>query len=608
MKRILFTIGILLASQETNIMADNNWTPDWAYDAVWYQVFPERFRNGNPSNDPTLEDTRGSWPHDMNSPYQVHPWGSDWYQLLDYERASEKPFWWCVQRRRYGGDIQGIIDQLDYIQSLGVNALYLNPVFMAPSLHKYDGVVYHHIDPTFGPDPEGDRALMAQENFLDPSTWAWTAADKLALDLIRKCHERGIRVIFDGVFNHIGIQNPAFQDVKKNQAASPYADWFDITSWEDPEKGTAFDYTGWFGVRELPEWREDENGIVAGPRQYIFDITRRWMDPNGDGDPSDGIDGWRLDVAFCVKHAFWKAWRKHVKSINPEAYLTAEIVEPPKDQLAYLAGDEFDAVMNYNFAFACAEFLVDEKNRITATEFDQRLRELREAYDPCVSYVQQNLFGSHDSNRLASHIVNRDRFRYRLWGDAFNKSKVETNPEYDPRKPNAEEIAIQKLFVVFQMTYLGAPMVYYGDEVGMWGANDPCCRKPMVWDDLEYDDEMYLPDQNRRPVRDKVEQDKDLLEHYRKCIALRNGQAALRRGSFETLLMDDTNSLYGFTRSLGNEAIHVILNNSAETQAVPTALEGTFMDLLSGQVTGDKGQPLTLSLPPRSAAVLSPQP
>jgi len=295
---------------------EQDFVPEWAKHAIWYQVFPERFRNGDFNNEPTVASLKGSYPQDITSPWQIHPWESDWYKLQPYEKENGKNIWFNLQRRRYGGDIQGMLDALPYIKELGVNALYLNPVFWAPSLHKYDAIVYHHIDPHFGPDPEGDKAIMAQEFLDDPSTWKWTAADKLMLRFLQETKKMGIRVIFDGVFNHMGIESIPFKDVLINQEKSRYKDWFEVTSWENKEKGTEFKYTGWFGVKELPELKEDENGLVAGPKQYIFDITRRWMDPNGDGNPDDGIDGWRLDVAFCVKHQLWKDWRVHVKSFN----------------------------------------------------------------------------------------------------------------------------------------------------------------------------------------------------------------------------------------------------------------------------------------------------
>ena len=267
----------------------------------------------------------------------------------------------------------------------------------------------------------------------------------------------------------MGVNSFAFQDLLKNQEKSPYKDWFIVESFNDSVKGTVFDYEGWFGVKSLPEFKEDANGIVKGPRDYIFAATQRWMNPKGEG-IENGIDGWRLDVAFCVGHKFWKDWRNHVKSINPEAYLTAEIVQPPQEVLPYLSGDEFDGEMSYNFAFACAEFFFDPKGKnISPTEFDQKLRELREIYPGGIPYVVQNLFGSHDSNRLGSYILNRGIGKYRNWGEYFNLSQASSNKNYNTSKPGKEEIRLQKLFILFQMTNVGAPMVYYGDEVGKWG-------------------------------------------------------------------------------------------------------------------------------------------
>ncbi|QOJ28156.1 MAG: alpha-amylase [Ignavibacteriales bacterium] len=573
----------------------NDFVPGWAKKAVWYQIFPERFRNGDTSNDPKVENIRGSYPHDAESPWQIHPWGSDWYQLQPYEKLNGNNIWFNIQRRRYGGDLQGILDKLPYLKELGITALYLNPVFEAPSHHKYDGATYHHVDPNFGPDPEGDRKLIENEDWNDPKTWVWTKADLLMLQLIKEVHKNGMKIIFDGVFNHMGINSLAFRDVVKNQKNSKYADWFKILSWDDPEAGTKFSYSGWWGVKELPELNQDENCITASPKSYIFNITRRWMDPDGDGSTADGIDGWRLDVAFCVKHQFWKDWRVHVKSINPEAYLTAEVIDTIPEVQPYLTGDEFDAVMNYNFAFTSAEFFIQKKNKLTASQFDKTLKGLRSAFPECVSYVQQNLFGSHDANRIGSHIVNADLGSYRNWGEYFGLSKGE-NKNYNPRKPNEEEYAIQKLFALFQMTYVGAPMLYYGDEAGMWGANDPDCRKPMVWDDIPYDDERFMPDQTLRSP-DKVTVNKDLLEHYKKLIAIRNTHPELQTGSIETLVTDDVQDVYGFRRTQNNNVTDVYLNNSNKPAVL--TLKGTYRNLLSGQeFTGE------ITLHPKQGVIL----
>jgi glycosidase len=564
----------------------HTFTPLWAKQAVWYQIFPERFCNGDPNNDPTLADLRGAYPHDVTSAWQIHPWASDWYALQPYERANGRDLEFNQQRRRYGGDLQGIIDKLDYLQDLGVNALYLTPVFESPSAHKYDGATYHHIDPNFGPDPVGDRKLIASEVGHDPSTWHWTAADKLALRLIEDVHARNMRLIFDGVFNHVGRNHWAFRDVVARQRLSPYKDWFKVKSWNDPQTGARFDYEGWWGFKDLPEVRQDENGLVAGARDYVFAITRRWMDPNNDGDPRDGIDGWRLDVAKCVHHNFWKQWRALVRRINPEAYLTGEVIETLPVLATFLQGDEFDAVMNYSFTYACTEFFVDEKRRISVSEFDRSLRELREAFPGEVAYVMQNLVDSHDTDRIASRLVNRDRERMREWLKYYQWSKVVHTPDYETRKPNEQERRVQKLIALFQMTYVGAPMIYYGDEAGMWGANDPCCRKPMLWEELEYEDEAVLPNGERRERAARVAVDCELFAYYRKLIQIRRSHPALQLGDFKTLLCDESRELYAFSRSYEGQTLAAVINNGKQDQRLNGSLlgPGRFADLMEDEV------------------------
>ena len=581
---LIFT-GCGQPKNNTEQKDNNEFVPQWAKTVVWYQIFPDRFRNGDPNNDPTVDNILGADPQEPPVEWEIHPWRSDWYELQDYEIANGEPeMWKHLLRRRYGGDLQGVINKLDYLDDLGITAIYLNPVFQSPSLHKYDGESYHHIDPNFGPDPEGDRALIATENPLDPSTWVWTSADLLALELIDEAHKRGMRIIFDGVFNHLGYNSFAFQDVVKNQQDSPYKDWFIIKSWDDEEKGTEFDYEGWFGVKSLLELREDSTGIVEGPKEYIFNATERWMNPDGKG-IEYGIDGWRLDVAYCIGHPFWKSWRAHVRSINPEAYLTAEIVDVPEKVIPYMQGDEFDGEMNYNFAFASAEFFFNtDSTSITASEYDKKLNELREMYPQGVAYVSQNLFGSHDANRIGSHIVNRDNEigNFRDWGRYFNASSAHGNPNYSTRKPQADDIELQKLFAIMQMTYVGAPMVYYGNEIGMWGGNDPDCRKPMIWDDINYVDEVYNIDGTRHDP-DKVEINYDLFDHYKKLIAIRNSSPALQMGSYNAFFADDKNGLLIFERQYQDEKVIVVINNgdSEYVVDVPELKDDCFVDLIS---------------------------
>ena len=243
--------------------------PDWFQRAVWYQIFPERFRNGDPSNDPTVASLAGTWPYQQPDGWKISPWTSDWYQPQPWElRHNQGDFYVNAQLRRYGGDLQGIIDKLDYLDALGVNALYLNPVFESPSLHKYGAASYHHIDRHFGPDPVGDARIQASEDPADTENWQWTAADRLFLELINQCHRRGMRIIIDGVFNHVGIPFWALQKAKADGPKSPYAQWFRINAWPDPEvPGSTFDYEGWVGIKDLPVFRQDAHGPVAPVKQ-----------------------------------------------------------------------------------------------------------------------------------------------------------------------------------------------------------------------------------------------------------------------------------------------------------------------------------------------------
>jgi glycosidase len=585
--------------------------PSWAKEAVWYQIFPERFRNGDPSNDPTPGDIAGGWPHEVTEGWQVSPWTSDWYQLQPWEEKGGKGFYYHVQQRRYGGDLQGVIDKLDYLQDLGINAVYFNPLFEAPSLHKYDATMYHHIDNNFGPDPEGDRRVWASENPADPSTWQWTSADSLFLKLLEQAHARGIRVIIDGVFNHVGITFWAFRDVVEQGLKSPYNDWFVIKQWDDPATAeNEFDYAGWYGVRELPEIRENEQGLVEGPRNHVRAVVKRWMDPDRDGDPSDGIDGWRLDVAEMVGIPFWREFRSWVREINPEAYIVGEVWWEDWrngkmfNAAPWLGGDAFDAVMNYRWAREVGHFFKDNTKKITATEFNSRLEQLRADYRSDVNYVLMNLMDSHDTDRLSSQIVNVD-------SDYDRGVNVRDNPSYDVRKPHEDEIRTQKLIVMFQMTCLGSPMVYYGGETGMWGADDPDERKPMLWSDMHYDDEVHHSMGKSRPADTNL-YNADLHDFYRDMIHLRREHRVLSLGTFTSVLTDDARDLFAYARSMEGEVIIVIVNNSGAVQecVLPEAAgknvrQWEVLYSMPGGEVHDDGR--TVVLPGKSGIILKPK-
>ncbi len=531
-------------------------TPDWAKKAVWYQIFPERFRNGDPSNDPPRTVP---WTHEWFKPYKGKSRNAETPKRRDEEGArkdshtsdsrtsgstggeaaardfvEEGTFQQFIFDRRYGGDLQGVREKLPYLRDLGVTAIYFNPVFIGESLHKYDASDFRHIDDFFGVK---DSLQKIKGETTDPATWQWSDSDRVFLDFLKEAHRLGFKVILDGVFNHVGRDFWAFKDVLKNKQKSPYADWFEIKSWEP------FHYKAWDGDDGfLPVLKHDEaKGLIEPIREHLFAVTRRWMDPDGDGDPSDGIDGWRLDVASDINANFWRDWRKLVKSINPDAYIVAELWEESR---VWLDGQTFDAVMNYPFARACQKFFVNQKKRADPSEFDKQLRENLGWYQPQVNYVLQNLLDSHDTDRAASMFMNPD-----LEYDKANRLQ-DNGPDYNPARPTPDCYEKLKLEVMFQMCFLGAPMVYYGGEVGMYGADDPSSRKPMYWEDLmPYDD----PDERIVP---------GLRDHFRRMIAIRNTHPALQLGSFETLLANDSLRMYAFARTLGDETIVVVLNNS----------------------------------------------
>ncbi len=583
-------------------------TPDWAKHATWYQIFPERFRNGDPRNDP------GEFAYE-----NLLPWTADWWETHTQhgEVAGEENFYagaGNVWSRRFGGDLQGVQEALPYLRKLGINAIYFNPIFEADSMHKYDTADFRHVDDNFGVKAES-RFNQVEGETDDPATWGWSASDKVFLNFLEEAHAQGFKIVIDGVFNHVGTSHPFFQDLLKHGKQSKYAEWFEVTDWDNDEYRSdanphGIGYVAWDGFNgALPVFKNDpDTGLAPGPKQHIFDITRRWLDPNGDGDPSDGIDGWRLDVPGDIAHPFWIEWRKLVKSINPDAYITGEIwpwAHP------WLKGDQFDAVMNYQFAMPAVDFFVDKQ--LTATEFAQRLNRVAYSYPMQVSLAQMNLFDSHDTDRLASMFVNPGRSY-----DGQNRLQ-DTGPDYDPRKPNETEFMRKKLALTCMYTFVGAPMIYYGTEAGMWSPDDPSDRMPMTWPDLlPYED----PD---------ITFNQSVFDHVRHLMAMRHTFEVLRLGAFHPILTDDARGVLAYERTLGDQRATVVLNNSPQTHTVEVPIPtGAYLDLLAtGNAAvvmndGPDGRPMlelqddakvleagdsvTLTLAPYRAAVLVPVP
>jgi glycosidase len=515
-------------------------TPEWARRVVWYDIFPERFRNGSKDNDAT-EGLRA--------------WTSDWDRLMPRDEGKMYP---SVFFRRYGGDLQGVIEKLPYLKSLGVGVIWFNPVFQSASLHKYDATDYRHIDDEFGVAGEYAKTA-AHEDLLDPATWKFNKSDQVFLDLIRKAHAAGIRIVIDGVFNHTGTKHPAFLDLQKNGKESRFKDWYNVTKWDPLE------WEGWYGSRDLPVFKESGTGFTdPAVHKHLMNITRRWMDPNGDGDPSDGIDGWRLDVPNEVGVQFWREWREVVKSVNPDAIIMGEIWDPPKQ---WLKGDQFDCVMNYQFAKAMTRFFVNNGPASgLSREFSRLLFEIPEQSN----YVMMNLMNSHDTDRLVSMLNNPGRDY-----DTRNRLQdLKPGETYNADKPTTPVYTKMKTLVAAQFCYVGGPMIYYGDEAGMWGPDDPGDRKPTIWKDLE---------PYEKPGDNHVMG--DVFSHFQRCAAIRNTHPALQTGEYEALLADDAKSVFAFRRWDDRQTVVVVSNNSTEPQEVEIPLPATgpkeFVDLLN---------------------------
>ncbi|MCA1801902.1 MAG: glycoside hydrolase family 13 protein [Rhodothermaceae bacterium] len=545
--------------------------PEWSTGLVWYQIFPERFHNGDPSNDPVSAR--------INAPegWKISPWTGDWYQRAGWEQRVGPRFYDHVRMRRYGGDLQGVIDKLDYLKDLGITAIYFNPIFDAVSMHKYDASHYHHIDRHFGPDPQGDLAIMQQEDPADPATWQWTSADRLFLHLLDEAKKRNIRVIIDGVWNHTGRDFWAFSDIRENGEQSEFRDWYKITGFSD-EFTDGFDYEGWWGYKGLPEFTESGDNLHTEVKEHIFHVTHRWMAP--DGDVSRGVDGWRLDVAQEVGTGFWREWHALVREINPRAITVAEIWDDAARE--YIKDDLFSIVMNYRWTYAVHDYFI--KRKISARDFKRRLESLRNDFPDRVNHAMQNLMDSHDTERLASMVVNRDR-------DFKEGSKIEDiGNTYNVNSPDEKEWDLVKLIALFQYMYKGSPMVYYGTEAGMWGADDPDDRKPMPWPGMEFDDEINHP-WSRARNRDAVEFNEELHQYYKQLADIRNQHQVIQSGDFTALHAPARDRVFAFARHDGeNNPVIVILNseNGEKTVDIRTGLlsgyqDGTLTDLVSGR-------------------------
>jgi cyclomaltodextrinase / maltogenic alpha-amylase / neopullulanase len=526
--------------------------PAWSRGAVWYLIVPDRFDNGDAQNDATPDELFG----DPRTPWEISRWTGNWFERTLKERMLRDNFTEAALLRQYGGDIAGIARRLPYLDSLGVQAIVLTPVFEAVSSHKYDVSTLHHVDCRFGPRAAVDTTYLRRETPADPRTWYFTSADRAFLDLVKAVHARGMKIIISAQFAHCGVRFWAFEDVLKKQETSAFGSWFDVAEWDSPETPSIseFRYTSMWNVPAFPRFRQDTLGLVAGPREYVWAATRRWMDPDGNGDPADGIDGWLMDLTGEFPAAFWKAWASHVRGIKPEVLLVSSTSSPTADPY-------FDVTAVKAFGKAATDYFLFD--RATTSGFDRAITLARQAPSLYAPDAAWNLISSHESERLASMCVNA-RLSVGI-------------KRYLERAPREDERAMQRAMTVLQFSFPGAPVIYYGDEGGMWGGEDPGCRKPMVWPDSTYKDEVtFEVDGDATPQ--PVAFDTSLFNMYRTLIRLRREHPALVTGAMSTLVLDDVAGLYAFSRTAGADRIIIVVNGGSEP--MPCAL--AHLDLPDG--------------------------
>lgn len=422
-------------------------TPEWVKETVWYQIFPERFANGDKSNDPE----------------KVLPWGSKLPGRDDF----------------FGGDLQGVIDNLDHLVDLGINGIYFCPIFKASSNHKYDTIDYFEIDPEFG-------------------------TKELFKELVEKAHAKGIRIMLDAVFNHMGYYSKEWLDVVEKGEKSRYKDWFHINSYPveygkngNFEGATTVSYDTFAFTPRMPKLN------TANPevREYLLKIATFWIE-------EFDIDAWRLDVANEVDHHFWKSFYEATTSIKKDFYILGEIWHSSQ---SWLNGDEFHAVMNYAYTETIINYFV--KKEISSTKLASGLYDQLMLYREQTNQVMFNCLDSHDTTRLLT-LCQGDK-------------------------------TLAKMTLAFTFLQQGSPCIYYGTEYAMEGENDPDCRRCMVWKEEEQDQDFY-----------------NFVKHL---INVRHEeQALLSYGTLEFHILNNEQHVVGFKRVSENEELIAIFNNGVD--------------------------------------------
>jgi glycosidase len=522
-------------------------TPDWVKEGIIYQIFIDRFFNGDVFKN---QDFSEWYYKGLNLPpasgeklrpgQEYYHFVEDWYDIKSLQHNPLDPDGKPDTNSFYGGDIAGVYQKLDYLEDLGITIIYFNPIFEARSNHKYDAADYKKIDPHFGSENEF----------------------KL---LVKECHKRGIRIILDVAFNHTGDTFRAFREAKQKGPESEYYHWYEWKKWPLPENWKDHNpsdyYNCWWGFPHMPDLDFDksrftpfENRIKdikdADPNwdvvNYLLEVAEYWL-------KDMDIDGFRLDVPNEVPFWFWKLFREKVKKIKPDAYLVGEIWH---NAMEWVNNEIFDAVMNYAYFKDPVIRFFNLKN-YSAEEFDRALKPGLMNYPIQASQVMMNLFDSHDTFRFLE-IANGN----------INKLK---------------------LAVLFQMTYIGVPHIWYGDEIAMRGEGDPDCRRPFNW--------KYKEDKEKVKLR----------KYYKKLIKIRKENKALTSGNFQTLLYKD--KIYGFLREYENARIIVVINNDEVNKEISIPINQknkSVRDLLTNNTYAIRNNYLDIKIDKNSGIILNP--
>jgi glycosidase len=558
--------------------------PAWAKDAVIYQVFPDRFRNGRKDNDPKTGDIR------YDDPVISLPWGTlpEGYCRNYADGNTSCPWRFEANppdssptketprgRDYFGGDLKGVDQQLDYLAALGITTVYFNPVFDAGSNHSYDTQGYTRIDPYFGTQKD----------------WA---------NLVKHAGQLGMRIVLDGVFNHMSSDSPYFDRYGHyamvgacESLTSAYRSWFyfhDVPAGTGTCAGAAgsksASYDGWFGFDSIPVLNKSLPAVQASFLTNPDAIATRWLEA--------GAAGWRMDVSGDASFpaGYWETFREVVKETRPDALTISETWQKDSTLLRMLRGDRFDTTMNYRLRDAVIGFLApgsfdskgfaDSGRVISATEFANRLSSVREDYPDAAYYTLMNLLDSHDTERL-------------LW-TLTPGSETRADKEQNAANVAAGKRRVQ-LASLIQFTVPGAPTVYYGDEVGVTGDDDPDDRRTYPWTDL-----------GGTP-------DTALYGHYQQLASLRKQNGALTGGDFRVLLADDATEVVAYGRKTSSQAAVVIVNRGDAAQSGQIPVAGYLPDgttLTSAYAVGVGGAStitvtngrLNGSIGPKSAVIL----